>query len=148
MTIYKTFTTLFSLLIVTSVLFGQEVEKTLVKSFNLQGNQVVVLDLEGVVEVKTWSNDIMRVQMTISQKNTSEAILKSLVKAGRYNLKSVVEHDALKVTAPDIQREVKIGGKLLEDTVSYVVFAPENVLVKKAADVSHSSDLTIKGNSL
>ena len=90
----------------------------------------------------------MRVQMTISQENTSEAILKSLIKAGRYNLKSEAAEDGLKIVAPNLQREVTIRGKLLEDTVSYVVFAPENVLVKKANETSTTSDMTAKGNAL
>lgn len=148
MTIFKTVNTLILLLIATTFTFAQEAEKTLVKSFNLQGNQVVVLDLEGAIEVKTWSNDIMRVQMTISHKNTSEAILKSLIKAGRYNLKSAIEEDGLKVTAPGLQREVTIRGKLLDDSVSYVVFAPENVLVKKSNEASTSTDLSKKDSSL
>lgn len=148
MTIFKTVNTLILLLIATTFTFAQEAEKTLVKSFNLQGNQVVVLDLEGAIEVKTWSNDIMRVQMTISHKNTSEAILKSLIKAGRYNLKSEIEEDGLKVTAPGLQREVTIRGKLLDDSVSYVVFAPENVLVKKSNEASTSTDLSKKDSSL
>lgn len=148
MTIFKIANTLFFLLIATTFTFAQDTEKTLVKSFNLQGNQVVVLDLEGTVVVKTWSNDIMRVQMTISQKNTSEAILKSLIKAGRYNLKSSVEENGLMVSAPGLQREVMIRGKLLEDTISYIVFAPENVLVKQANEASTSSELEDKDNSL
>lgn len=148
MTIFKIANTLSFLLIATTFTFAQGAEKTLVKSFNLQGNQIVVLDFEGVVEVKTWSNDIMRVQMTITHKNTSESILKSLIKAGRYNLKSTIDEDGLKVTAPGLQREVTISGKLLEDAISYVVFAPENVLIKRTNEASTATDLNQKKNSL
>ncbi|MEM1322229.1 MAG: hypothetical protein AAGG75_18350 [Bacteroidota bacterium] len=115
-------------------------EKTLVKSFNLKGKQVVVLDLEGDIEVQEWNNDIMRIQMTIGLPNGSESMLKSLIRAGRYNLQSKVgDEDAYMVHAPGLNREVKIRGQLLKEHVGYIVYAPSGVLVKQAGDASTSS---------
>ena len=118
------------LLFVSFMTYGQQVEKTLVKSFNLQGSQIVALQMTGPIEVRTWNNNFLRVQMQVSLKEGSEALLKSLVQAGRYNLLSEMENDACNVLAPKLGLEVKVGGKPLQDEVSYIVFAPENVTVK------------------
>ena len=118
------------LLFVSLLSYGQQVEKTLVKSFNLQGNQVVAMQMDGPIEVRTWDNDFLRVQMQVSLEEGSEALLKSLVQAGRYNLRYEVDEEAYRILAPQLALEVKVGGKPLKDKVSYLVFAPENVLVK------------------
>ncbi|MCO6480442.1 MAG: hypothetical protein J5I94_27620 [Phaeodactylibacter sp.] len=143
--IQKSFTLTVLLLFVSFITYGQEVEKTLVKSFNLQGNQIVALQMDGPIVVKTWNNNFLRVQMQVTLKEGSEALLKSLVQAGRYNLRYEIDGEAYKVLAPQLGLVVKVGGKPLEDTVSYIVYAPENVLVKVpdgksagGADVSSS----------
>ncbi|MCB0559132.1 MAG: hypothetical protein H6573_03115 [Lewinellaceae bacterium] len=134
------------LLFVSFVTYGQQVEKTLVKSFNIQGSQIVALQMSGPIEVRTWSNNFLRVQMQVSLKEGSEALLKSLVQAGRYNLRSEIGNDAYNVLAPQLGLEVKVGGKQLQDEVSYIVFAPENVTVKlpetkSASEAGASSSL-------
>ncbi len=130
MTVLKSINTLTLLLFITSFGLSQEVEKVLVKSFNLQGSQAVVLGMDAPTEVKTWKNDLLRVQMTITLSNGSESMLKSLIEVGRYNLKSEVVNGQFKVYAPALAKEVKIGGKTLEERVSIVVYGPESVQVK------------------
>ncbi len=130
MTIFKSFNTLTLLLFTTSFGLSQEVEKVLVKSFNLQGSQAVILEMDAPTEVKTWKNDLLRVQMTITLSNGSESMLKSLIEVGRYNLKSEVIDGQFKVFAPALAKEVKIGGKTLDERVSIVVYGPESVQVK------------------
>lgn len=132
MTIFKSINTLVLLLFTTTFSFSQGVEKVLVKSFNLQGSQAVLLELDAPTEVKTWKNDLLRVQMTITLSNGSESMLKSLIEVGRYNLKSEVIDGKFKVFAPALAKEVKIGGKTLDEHVSIVVFGPESVQVKLA----------------
>jgi len=52
--------TLFLFLLVSTTMFGQsKTEKTLVKSFNLKGNNTVTLDLDGDIEVQEWKGEIM-----------------------------------------------------------------------------------------
>lgn len=132
------------LLVVTTGFSQTEVEKTLVKSFNLQGKEVVVLDLDGEVEVKEWNNKIMRVQMTINLTEGTNSMLKSLVQVGRYNLKSVVENDDYKIFAPAMNKEIKVRGKVLKENIVYTVFAPENVTVKMAGEASTSASTITK----
>lgn len=123
-------TILVALLFVTTAgLFAQTVEKTFVRSFNLMGAQEAVLQFEGPVEVKTWSQSITRVQMTVGIERGSESMLRSLAQAGRYNLKGQLESDQYLISIPGLEREVLINGQALEENISYVVFVPEKVRV-------------------
>ena len=129
------------LLLVTTISYSQsEVEKTLVKSFNLKGNDVVVLDLDGQVEVKEWQNDIMRVQMTINLDEGTSSMLKSLIQVGRYNLESKDDKDDFVIYAPAMRKEIKVRGKVLKENIVYTVFAPENVTVKMAGEASTNAE--------
>jgi hypothetical protein len=113
----------------TAGLLGQSIEKTLVRSFNLQGASDVTLQLQGPVEVKTWSQDILRVQMTVRLDRGSEAMLRSLVQAGRYNLHGVPAEDAFTIEAPGLSRDVLFNGQQLAENISFTVFAPEEVQI-------------------
>lgn len=117
------------LLSIASLAFAQSAEKTLVKSFPLEAKTVSV-DLIGATEVKTWDNDLLRVQMTITLHNGSEAVLKSLISAGRYNLIATVENGQTIISAPGMAREVQVGGKALQDDVSFIIYAPKNAAIK------------------
>ena len=117
---------------------AQQAEKTLVKSFNLSGQTAVFLDLEGEMEVITWSEPQMRVQMKINLQNGNENMLKSLVTAGRYNLNTKEENGTYSIVAPGLDRQIKLsGGQMLGEQISFQVFAPKNVSV-----TTRSSDST------
>ncbi|MCH2084271.1 MAG: hypothetical protein MK226_17880 [Saprospiraceae bacterium] len=130
------------LLFVGILSFAQQAEKTLVKTFNLHGNNVVRLDMNGPVEVRTWKNPTMRVQMTISSENGSNALLKSLVQSGRYNLRSTQGEEGLVINAPAFKREVKLGKTLIQENLSFVIYAPENTSVRwsNEASTDYSTD--------
>lgn len=130
-----------------STAIAQSAEKTLVKSFPLEAMQTVSLDLIGAIEVKTWDSELLRVQMTISLQNGSEAVLKSLISAGRYNLVAKTG-DSIVITAPAMAKEVQLGGKTLEDTVSFVVYAPKNVSVKLPTTTTTTQRNTMGGSTL
>lgn len=141
----KTFKALFLLTLslgVAAPSISQDTEKTLVKSFNLHGNQIVQVDLEGPVEVRQWKSDIIRVQMSITANQINESTLKSLIRVGRYNLKSKVEADEFVLFSPNLEKEVKIGGKVIKEEVSYIISVPEDVLVKLAGEASTSNDIS------
>ncbi len=110
--------------------------KTLVKSFNLQGLQTIDLQLNGDVQIVEWDNEIVRVQMTITSDNMAESTLKSLIKAGRYNLKSEEGTDAMKIYLPGIEREIRIKGTPIQDDITYVINVPSSVFVKLADDTA------------
>jgi hypothetical protein len=123
-------TTLVALLLVTAAgLFAQTVEKTFVRSFNLQGAQEAVLQIEGPVDVQTWSQSITRIQMTVGIERGSESMLRSLAQAGRYNLKGQLDNDQYFISVPGLEREVLVNGQALAENISYVIFVPEDVRI-------------------
>jgi predicted sugar kinase len=121
---------LFPLLLYVAPMFGQQAEKTLVKSFNLNGQTAVLLDVDGTVSVTTWNEPQMRIQVTITLQNGSETMLKSLVTAGRYNLDSKELNGIYSIVAPGLERQIKLGsGQQLGETVSYTVLVPKGVTI-------------------
>ena len=135
----NTFMTTFFCCVLSTGLLAQQAEKVFVKSFNLQGKQSVLLKMDGQVAVETWDSDIMRVQMTISIPNVNVATLKSLARAGRYNLQSKIEGDDLIVNAPGLEREIKIRGQKLEEQIQYLVYAPKDIVINNIADETATS---------
>ena len=130
--IRKFFLVICSLFFILNLNAQQAVEKTLVKSFNLQGNDVLDLALKGDIKVNEWSSSIVRVEMLITLKNGNEMLLKSLIKAGRYNLTSSETEDSYKISIPGLDRDVTVKGKTLIDKVSYVISAPAGVNIRES----------------
>ncbi|MEZ4983775.1 MAG: hypothetical protein R2795_01850 [Saprospiraceae bacterium] len=108
-------------------LLAQTVEKTFVKSFNLQGAQEVLLQLKGDIAVQTWDQPIARVQMTVRLEKGSESLIRSLAQAGRYNLAGKLEAGNFAIAAPGLAREIQVNGNALPESISYVVFMPDGV---------------------
>jgi len=62
-----------------------------------------------------------------------------LARAGRYNLQSAVEGDDLVVSAPGLEREIKIRGQKVEEQIQYLVYAPRNIVINNTADETATS---------
>ena len=139
-------TTVSLAIMIASSAVAQQAEKILVKSFNLKGNTIVLMDVKGNIEVKEHKRDFIRVQMAIELRNGTSSILCSLIKAKRYNLVGSVVDDHFVLNMPSLEKRVKVGGKELSEKVSYTVFAPSDVLVKLSNDTS-SSRLVGKNSS-
>lgn len=122
---------LITLVLTTSTLFGQT-EKTLVKTFNLQGNTSVALNLNGNVTVQEWGENTLRIHMNINLENTNVNMLKYLITQGRYNLVLENTDTGVQVTSPGRDKDVVINkaGDILKEVVTYTVFIPRNVEVE------------------
>ncbi|MFT4760681.1 MAG: hypothetical protein ACI9XO_004355 [Paraglaciecola sp.] len=125
---------------------AQNIEKTLIKSFNLKGNDFVELDLNGQVEVKEWSNSLMRVHVTVGIETGSDAMLKSLVTAGRYNLKASDTAEGLLIDAPSLARTITVRGVELKENITYVVYKPEGVTLRLTNEASSNNNNTVTKN--
>jgi hypothetical protein len=105
----------------------------------LEGNDFVELDLNGQVEVKEWSNSLMRVHVTIGIETGSDAMLKSLVTAGRYNLKANETAEGLMIDAPGLARTITVRGVELKENITYVIYKPEDVTLRLTNEASSNS---------
>ncbi len=128
-------------LLITTLTYGQAAEKTLVKSFAVMPQQTVSVNIAAPIEVKNWDNTLLRVQITITLPNGNEALLKSLVSAGRYNVVAKEADGSLILTSPGLEREALIGNKAIEEVISIVIFAPREATVKLIHNTALSSSL-------
>jgi hypothetical protein len=127
----KNILVIIGLVLVSNMAFAQT-EKTLVKTFNLQGSTAVVLDLDGEVVIREWGEKTMRVHMNIQLQNTNVHMLKHLMTKGRYNLNIDNSGSASVVTSPGRNQDVIINkqGDTLKENVSYIVFIPAKIRVE------------------
>ena len=121
-----TFLSLMSLLLVTPS-FAQTTQRTLVKSFNVNNVQSVILNLDGDVEIRKWKKGLMRVEMKISLENGNDRLLKSMVIANRFNLDSEISEGQMTVFAPALENQITIRGKEITEKISYIINIPEEI---------------------
>ncbi len=132
---------LLPLLLLSGIATGQA-ERTFVKSFNLQGKQTIVLDIGENVQVTTWDSEIMRVQMTVSLPNSSDATLKALAEIGRYGLTNNASTETLNFSTSTLRNPLKINGNSVRETIAFTIFVPKNITVLKSSDVKIASKLS------
>ena len=103
------------------------VQKSLVKSFNLNGAKQVLVDVKNAtINIKQSDEEVMKVQTDVTLKNGTEALYDQLSKAGRYNLSLSAESPAATLTAA-ARPTIKVGGADLEETVVITVTVPKYV---------------------
>ena len=122
-----TLVSFFSLILIVPQ-FGQSTERTLVKSFNVKDVETIHFNIEGDVEVKTWSKDLMRIEMKISLENGTDRLLKSMVVANRFNLDSEMSEGEMTIFASSLENRITIGGKEIQEKITYTVNVPESIL--------------------
>ena len=111
-------------------LAAQSVEKTFSKAFNTDGKGTIRLDLPGAIDLKVWDNPSIRIGITVSIPSGSSAMLGELANVGRYNLVSKSEGDVLIITAPNMQKQIKIKGEELRETLTFAVFVPKDLKIE------------------
>jgi hypothetical protein len=112
------------LLLFANFIFAQDQGKTLVKTMDPQGTTAIDFKFRNKgIEPKIWNEGFIRVELEITA-NFPEAVLAQLVKAGRYTLASTIEGEVFKITAPNLDKAVSIGGKDLDDHVTINIQTP------------------------
>jgi len=131
----KTFTLffLFTCLLFVPSLRGQGAEKVLVKSFNLEGNNAIQLILPGTVDAKEWDNQYLRIEMRVKVAHITESLLRTLIESGRYNIYGKSEDGLYKVFIPGLGKQVKVGGKVIEESFTFNVLYPSSAGIYEEA---------------
>lgn len=109
---------------------AQTAEKTFSKSFSTDDKGTIKLDLPGAIDLKIWDKTTINISFTVSIPSGSAAMLGELANAGRYNLVSKPESDMLTITAPNMQKQVRVKGEELRETITYVVFVPKDLKIE------------------
>jgi hypothetical protein len=124
------FATLLILFAFSRFVVAQSAEKTFSKSFATEGKGTIRLDLPGAIDLKVWDTPTIRISFTVSSPGIDAATLGGLADAGRYNLVSKSEDDVLTIFAPNMQRQLKLKGQEVRETLSYVVFVPRDLKIE------------------
>ncbi len=109
---------------------AQSAEKTYSKSFNTDGKGTITLDLPGAIDLKIWDTPTIRISFTVSMPSGSGAMLGELANVGRYNLVSKSDGDVLTITAPNMQKQIRVKGEEIRETITYVVFVPRDLKIE------------------
>lgn len=137
----KRFITMLALILVANIAFAQA-QRTFVKSFNLKGDNQVVLNLDGPVEVKEWNEGIVRVLMNVTFETGNDAALRFYVEKGRYRIIQKAENGAMAISVMPRKGDIKYQGREVGEVVTYTVFVPNGV----SAEVVEAETASATGN--
>jgi len=127
------FTALF--LFISAVTFAQKREpaktKNLVEKINPQGASFITLGFDkDVAQAQIWKQPTIHLELVISA-NFPKPVVAQLVKAGRYTLSTELKGGRLNIVAKDLEKDVTVGGKKLEDNIKVSVYIPRGYTIRK-----------------
>jgi len=106
------------------------VGKTFTKAFNTDGKGTVRLELPGEVDLKIWDNPSIRIEISVSLPTGNGPMLNELANIGRYNLTAKPQDDVLIITAPNLQKQLKVKGQELKENLVFMVFVPKDLNIE------------------
>lgn len=115
--------------------------KTFTKAFNTDGKGTLRLDLPGAIDLKVWDSPSIRFEISVSLPSGNGPMLNELANIGRYNLASKAEGDALVITAPNLQKQLKVKGQEFKETLNFVVFVPKNLQIEMMSSAPALADV-------
>lgn len=105
-------------------------EKTFTKAFNTDDKGMVRLELPGTIDLKVWDNSSIRFEISVSLPSGNGPMLNELANIGRYNLVSKADGDALVITAPNLQKQLKLKGQEFKESINFVVYVPKDIEIQ------------------
>jgi hypothetical protein len=100
------------------------------KSFNTEGAASIVLDLPGKIDLKIWDSPSLRFEIGVALPAGNGPMLDELASVGRYDLVSKSVGDVLVITAPNLQKQLKVKSEVLREAISFVVFVPKDLKIQ------------------
>lgn len=128
-------------ILVANIAFAQA-QRTFVKSFNLKGDNQVVVNLDGPVEVKEWDQEVVRVLMNVSFENANDSALRFFTEKGRYRILQTTKNGTLVISAMPRGGNIKYQGRQVEEVVTYTILIPGDV----HAEVVEAETASASGN--
>jgi hypothetical protein len=122
----KTILVMFLLLIAFNM--NAQTEKSLIKTFD-DSNPIVIINLPGEIETKSWSGDHIKIIAKISSDKIH--IINSLISAGRYDMTSISENGRQIISMPKSSKKVTIKGDTFEENFKFEILLPYGVVVEK-----------------
>ncbi len=120
----------FMLLALSFAADAQPSGKVFNKSFNTEGAASIVLDLPGKIDLKIWDSPSLRFEIGVALPAGNGPMLDELASVGRYDLVSKSVGDVLVITAPNLQKQLKVKSEVLREAISFVVFVPKDLKIQ------------------
>ena len=120
----------FMLLALSFAADAQPSGKVFNKSFNTEGSASIVLDLPGKIDLKIWGSPSLRFEIGVALPAGNGPMLDELASVGRYDLVSKSVGDVLVITAPNLQKQLKVKSEVLREAISFVVFVPKDLKIQ------------------
>ena len=111
----------------TTATFAQ-VQKSLIKSFNLGGVSSVSIDLKGKVTTEKASDDVFKIQTNVNLKNVNQSMYDVLNQKGRYGFKQETLSGQIAISSAP-RETVKTSSGEMQEEVSYLVSVPAGINV-------------------
>ncbi len=106
---------------------AQTTGKTFTKAFNTSGKSRIKIDLPGQVDLKVWNSPTIRIEIAVQLPSGNTSMLDQLASVGRYNLQADPLDEVLIITAPNLNKIIRVKGEELRENVSYTVFVPKDL---------------------
>ena len=109
-----------------------QVQKNMVKSYQCLDCKIIIMAVDGELEVVEWDEQIFRVVTTIDALNFKESTLKALAEAGRYSC--ITKDDSngkIILTMIKAQRELVVREIRIQEKFRFKVFVPHGVTVQQ-----------------
>jgi hypothetical protein len=120
---------LFTILFLNSFLVFGQYEKTFIKSFNVNSDNIV-FDIDCPKTISTWGNSYIKVELVVNT-NFKPEIMDVFVKNGRYNFEVNNEKDVPIISIPKIKNKVRLQDKDLIETFNLKIWLPESTKLKQ-----------------
>jgi len=124
----------FAIILITSLAVSISAQttagKTFTKAFNTDGKSILRLELPGAIDLKIWDSPSVRFEISVSLPSGNGPMLNELANIGRYNLASKADGDALVISAPNLQKQLKVKGQEFKETLNIVVFVPKEMQIQ------------------
>ncbi len=89
-----------------------------------------MLDLPGTIDLKIWDNPSIKFEIGVALPSGNGSMLNELANIGRYNLVAKSDGDVLVISAPNLQKQLKVKGEELREVFTFVVFVPKDLKIE------------------
>lgn len=106
-------------------------QRSIVKSIDLEGLYELTLAAKGNLTATEWDRDYARITVKIELTNSTDDILKRLIRLGRYGIQSTTKNGALWLSIPKLEQVITIENQKLEEILSYEIQLPKGVTLNQ-----------------
>lgn len=142
----KNIMVLFSFVLLAGFATAQEEQNSYIKTINPQSSASILFNADMPVAVKEWNEDRLRILVDVVHSDgVGSEVLESLMQIGRYDVKTKKDGDEFVMIPSGLRNEIVMGGEMIQEAVSLVIFAPKGIAVDTELEDAKGIRMTKKG---